>query len=311
MARKVVTELNLTADLQVAGSSGTSGMLLTSAGSGAAPTWSSTPVVTGLTLSGATSTLTVNASVGTDGQVLISKGAGATPQWSSLSSTFTGGTLTSALILKSGASGAGAAPLYFGTTTPSLLSTPAAGAFEFDNVSPYFTNSTSVGRGVVPSINFFSLGSGRNLTDGTSTSSLFGKSLTVEANRTYYFKVVVSGTKGTTNSFVRFLFGGTATTSNVFYYGVGTNGTAPDTVTGRSGTSSAATNISTASTGTTWSYMIEGKFSVAAGSGGTWIPSCNFSATTGTTPTVTAGSYVYIYPISSTTTGDITIGAWA
>lgn len=311
MARKVVTALNLTADLQVTGSSGTSGQLLTSAGSGAAPTWSSTPVVTGLTLSGATSTLTVNTSVGTDGQVLISKGPGATPQWSSLSSTFTGGTLTSALILKSGASGSGEAPLYFGTTTPSLLSTPAAGAFEFNNVSPYFTNSTSVGRGVVPSMNFFSLGSNRNITDGTSNSSIFGKSLTVEANRTYYFKVVVGGTKGTTNSFVRFLMTGTATLSAVAYLGFGTNGASPDTAGGRFGTSAAANNITAASTGTSWSYMIEGKFSVAAGSGGTWIPTCNFSATTGTTPVVTAGSYVYIYPISSTTTGDITIGAWA
>jgi hypothetical protein len=225
--------------------------------------------------------------------------------------TFTGGTLTSALTLKSGASGVGAAPLYFGTTTPSLLSTAAAGAFEFDNVSPYFTNSTSVGRGVIPSMNFFSLGSNRNITDGTSNSSIFGKSLTVEANRTYYFKVVVGGTKGTTNSFVRFLMTGTATLSAIGYFGMGVNGAAPDTVGGRFNTGATQANITTASTGTSWGYVIEGKFSVAAGSGGTWIPTCNFSATTGTTPTVTAGSYVYIYPISSTTTGDITIGAWA
>jgi hypothetical protein len=160
-------------------------------------------------------------------------------------------------------------------------------------------------------MNFFSLGSNRNITDGTSNSSIFGKSLTVEANRTYYFKVVVGGTKGTTNAFVRFLMTGTATLSAVAYLGFGTNGASPDTAGGRFATSAAANNITAASTGTSWSYMIEGKFSVAAGSGGTWIPTCNFSATTGTTPTVTAGSYVYIYPISSTTTGDVTIGAWA
>lgn len=44
MARKVVTALNLTADLQAAGSSGTSGQVLTSSGSGAAPAWTSPPV---------------------------------------------------------------------------------------------------------------------------------------------------------------------------------------------------------------------------------------------------------------------------
>lgn len=44
MAKKVVTALNLTADLQAAGSSGTSGQVLTSSGSGAAPAWTSPPV---------------------------------------------------------------------------------------------------------------------------------------------------------------------------------------------------------------------------------------------------------------------------
>lgn len=311
MARKVLAALNVTSDLQVSGSSGTSGQLLTSAGSGSAPTWSSTATVTGLTLSGSTSPLTLNASVGTDGQVLISKGAGATPQWSSLSSSFTGGTLTSALILKSNGSASGAGPLYFGTTTPALLTTPVAGAMEFDNVTHHFTASTSLGRGIVPGMNFFILGANRNITDGTTNSSIFGKGITVEANRTYYFRVVASGTKGTTSAFVRFLMDGTATLSNVYYYGIGNNGAAPDTVTGRSVTVASQANISTASTGTVWGYIIEGKFSVGAAAGGTWIPSCNFSGNTGSTPTVTAGSYVYIYPISSTTSGDISIGAWA
>lgn len=192
-----------------------------------------------------------------------------------------------------------------------VRATPVAGAMEYDTIAPYFTASTTYGRGVMPSMSLFKLGTTRSITDGTSNSSLFGKSLTVEGGRSYYFKIVVGGTKGTTSSFVRFLFDGTATFQNVYYYGAGTNGVAPDTISGRTVAGSAQANISLASTGTIWSYMIEGTFSVASGSGGTWIPSCNFSATTGSTPTVVAGSYMYIYPISSTISGDISIGAWA
>ena len=195
-----------------------------------------------------------------------------------------------------------------------MLTTAAVGALEFNTVAPYFTTSTSYGRGVVPSMNFFKLGSTRNITDGTSNSSLFGQGLTVEGGRTYYFKIVVGGTKGTTNAFVRFLCDATAGTpsyQSVLYYGMGNNGAAPDTVAGRTATAFTAANISPASTGTTWGYIIEGTFSVGSGSGGYWNPMCNFSANTGSTPTVTAGSYMYIYPISNTISGNVSIGAWS
>jgi hypothetical protein len=98
---------------------------------------------TGLTLSSTTSPITLNASVGTSGQVLTSAGAGATPTWTTVSGgSFTGGTLTSDLVL---AAGSGTVePLTFQTN--SATPTVTSGAMDYDGVVFYQASNTNPGR---------------------------------------------------------------------------------------------------------------------------------------------------------------------
>lgn len=84
-----IASANLTTALTVAGAAGTSGQVLTSAGSGAAPTWSNVTT----SPAGSTGQVQYNnagafgaVSSGTSGQVLTSAGSGAAPTWSTPSS---------------------------------------------------------------------------------------------------------------------------------------------------------------------------------------------------------------------------------
>ena len=114
--------------LQLNGAAGTSGQVLTSAGAGATPTWTTVNVLTngtaldntlrwngaswvetanvkssaaglvtvsaGLTINNLTSPLNVRGSDGTLNYILVSQGAGSTPQWTDPSSLLTGWKLT-------------------------------------------------------------------------------------------------------------------------------------------------------------------------------------------------------------------------
>lgn len=175
--------------LQVNGSAGTSGYILTSAGAGATPTWAAAGSVSwttpgtigsltpntgafttlsatgGMTLSGASSPLTLNAAVGTSGQMLISGGAGATPSWStpitaSSSDTLTNKTLTSPTI--------NTATLTNPTITNYTETISALGTGS--SFSPSLTNGT-----------IFTLTTNANTTI-TLPSSTVGKSYTVVVN---------------------------------------------------------------------------------------------------------------------------------
>ncbi len=117
--------------LQVGGSAGTSGQVLTSAGAGSTPTWATVPTLptgsatdntlrwngttwvensnikssaagllttnAGVNLAGTSSPLQVGGSAGTSGQVLMSAGAGSTPTWTSIATFPTGTTANSTL----------------------------------------------------------------------------------------------------------------------------------------------------------------------------------------------------------------------
>ena len=79
--------------------------------------------------------------IGTDNYVLTMSSSTHLPVWAAASGGFTGGTLTSALTLKAGAVGAGAGPLYFQSGLN--LTSPVAGAMEYDGTSFYLSPSTT------------------------------------------------------------------------------------------------------------------------------------------------------------------------
>jgi len=103
LAAPVLTSPNITTALTLTSAAGSSGQVLTSAGAGAAPTWT-TPSVTAP--AGSTGQVQYNnagvfgaVSTGTSGQILTSAGAGAAPTWSSPA---TGGFSNMAVFTSSG-----------------------------------------------------------------------------------------------------------------------------------------------------------------------------------------------------------------
>jgi hypothetical protein len=151
----------------------------------------------GLTLTGANSPITLpTGGNGTSGQVLTSAGSGATPTWTTISS-FTGGTLTSSLTLRSGTTTAGTAPLYFGTSSPALLTTPVPGAIEYDGIAHYATpennaGTATSGRALITTPHEIIFSSAPDLSLGTSAVSIIDggtKGITLLAGMTYEFEL--------------------------------------------------------------------------------------------------------------------------
>lgn len=146
---------------------GTTGQVLTSAAA-ATPTWTSQSA-----LSVGSATTATNIASGAANQIHYQTGAGATSfitaptvastnlQWNgsafvwAASSSFSGGTLTSQLILAAGTASAGTAPMEFQSGT--VNTTAEAGALEYDGAVFYATPNTTSGRGYKPSIHIFRL----------------------------------------------------------------------------------------------------------------------------------------------------------
>jgi hypothetical protein len=91
MARKVLTGLDFNSTLLLNGSAGTNGQMLTSAGPGNIPTWTTTTATNATNLSGGAAgqihyqsapSTTLFSAAGTSGQILISGGTGS-PTWTS------------------------------------------------------------------------------------------------------------------------------------------------------------------------------------------------------------------------------------
>lgn len=156
----------------------------------------------GLTLNSSTSPITLNTNVGTSGQVLTSAGAGATPTWTTPSAggTFTGGTLTSGLVLAAGTTILQPVRFQSGTN----LTTPVAGVGEYDGTVFYKTSNTSPGRALDVQ-NYCYVSNSSYYVDASSgavAKSLLGASVTqvnginVSSGTTYEYEGVFALTGG-------------------------------------------------------------------------------------------------------------------
>lgn len=134
--------------------------------------------------------------------------------------------------------------------------------------------------------------------------------LTVDGSMSYFFKLYVYGTNGTTTCLKGFSFdGGTCTYTSILWrmigqnVGIGATGTTQSTAHG-----AVATVINTLATGTTaWWVEYEGIIRINAG--GTFLPQFRYSADPTTSYVIKKDSYCYLIPIGSNTT--YTGGAWA
>jgi len=224
--------------------------------------------------------------------------------------SFTGGTLTSGLIVASGTTSL--APLSFQAGTN--LTSATAGAFEYDGKAFY---STTSGRGVSPSMMFYRLDSGLAGSNATGAQSLFGVGVTLAASTVYAFQLVYTLTKtaGTTSHSVSILIGGTATLNNILYEGAVNSGnfSIPGLTSGASSfVSNTAGSVAMggALAGATQFRMAQLSGTVSINAGGTFIPQYSLSAAPGGAYTTVAGSYIAIWPIGAAGSST-SVGPWA
>ena len=215
-----------------------------------------------------------------------------------------------------------------GTTarTPSLmqsgpvLTTPVAGAQEYDGRCFYGTPTAGSRRGVAVTEHFVCRSGTKTMTSNTSLQSLFGGgtgglvtgSLQVDAATTYFFEaqIRVTSMSATSGNFNYSTVGaGTATFTSVTWQAFGVDsttqtagiaaGTSTHTAIGSTG------SIVTASTGTAATVFITGVFRVNAT--GTIIPS--IALVTAAAAVINTDTWFRCYPVGTNTV--ISVGNWA
>ena len=226
-------------------------------------------------------------------------------------SSFTGGTLTSSLILAAGTTTLSPLTLQLGAN----LTTPSAGAVEFDGKVIY---NTPASRGVSPSMMFYRLNSNFAGANSSTAQSLFNVGVSLESGTVYAFTAdfLLSKTAGTTSHTLGILFGGTATLNNIFYTAYVTGATvAPPTVGTGTTTASHITiatiaNLTSATTSSTIQYGYTYHGTISINDSGTFIPQYKLSAAPGGAYSTIAGSFFAIWPIGAAG-ASTSVGPWA
>lgn len=223
---------------------------------------------------------------------------------------FTGGTLTSGLVLASGTTSLSPLTLQSGTN----LTTATAGSVEYDGKVIY---STPSGRGVSPSMMIYRLNSDVVGNNATGSQSSFGVGVTLQSSTVYAFDLYYyfQKTAGTSIHNFSILFGGTATLNNFFYQGVLNGANFNDTfiTTSTSSILSRSSSLSVlrssiSSANSFIQLLVSGSLSV--NSGGTFIPQYQLSAAPGGAYSTKAGSYMALWPIGASGT-NTSVGPWA
>ena len=197
-------------------------------------------------------------------------------------------------------------------TSGTNLTSPAAGAIEFDGSTFYGTIAASSGRAVLDTVAYYAPTSTTALTNVNTAQSMFGKSYTLQPNTLYAFEVVCKFTKATTTTCtVGFSMAASVALSSYFMSGAGAQAAANASGAAQTGFSIAnATNTPLTATGTTATgqFRVQGILRTGA-SAGTITPQIQFSAAPGAAGTVDVGSFMFIRNLG--TTSVTSVGAWA
>jgi len=242
----------------------------------------------------------------------------------------TGGvaTFAGAVKLRSGSTAADSAPLYFGNSSPSVLTTPVQGAKEFDNVAFYATPNATTGR-AVDIASYYYVSDGSYAVDHSVTAtakSIFGSAatgLTLIAGTTYefelnvYVSVSVVGTSAPawSHSFLLTTVSGSPTTTIYQEISTSSNTTSQatsSTVSRLRNTNNATVQVLAATTTGSRHAIYNSKGIIrVTGTGSVEIsPAATASATSADYSFgALAGSYIKITPIGNGTVAGV--GAWA
>ena len=188
------------------------------------------------------------------------------------------------------------------------LGTTAAGAFEYNGYSPYFT-PFGTSRGAMPAYQYYELNTASAGANVSTVQSIFGltNGFTLQASTIYEFESNFSITKtaGTTSHNFSLLFGGTATLNNIYYQVVLNAAASNLPVSNASGPSTSVTNsasalaINSGSTSATITQMVILKGIVSVNAAGTFLPQYQLSAAPGGAYSTNIGSFFKIAPLAA------------
>lgn len=233
-------------------------------------------------------------------------------EWQNSAGTILGSVGASGLfVLTSASLAAGTATIpALRLTSGVTLTTPVAGAVEYDGTTAYFTTNTSASsRGVIPTLLIRVASASLALVNNTVAQPVFSSSGTINlaANTAYEFEmqIIQSGSAAATSNTASFLFGGTASNGVIAYTAIsGTNAIGAASTTFSNVLT--ATAISIASTSQTRTFLIKGILRNPIA--GTFIPQIQFSASPANNPYTAAGSYMKFIPIGASATNGT--GGW-
>jgi hypothetical protein len=198
------------------------------------------------------------------------------------------------------------APLDF--TAGSLLTTPVAGAVEFDGNAFYTTDDVTEGRGYIPSVHYFRLTS--DITAfGPAIANFFGPTsgMALDAGIFYELEVYLYFTKTTANTVTfTMTFSNAPINNNAFYVGtpsggVGTVGTPQTAALVKSTATTASLPVTGGlSNGLNHQYVVQSFFQANATTGGTL--NLQITSASGTVTPLT-GSYYKLTRLPSANTG--------
>ncbi len=198
-------------------------------------------------------------------------------------------------------------------TSGTLMTTPEAGAIEFDGVVPYFT-ATAGARAVLGTRQFSVLTSDFTLVNQTGVQPAFGSAqdvFTVDANTLYWVDGLYVTTTGATSSALRLAF--LLTTATMTYMKIvanGWQGTANSTATASNMTWMDAVGVATVTAAaTTAGKSVQFSGVMAFGTAGSITPQVAFTADPTGTLLMKAGSYMMMTPLG--TNAVTKVGNWA
>lgn len=208
------------------------------------------------------------------------------------------------------AAGSASAGTWPKLTSGTLLTTPAAGAIEYNDSQLYFNTFANV-RAQVPVRQWVYCQSARSLTSTTATQAIFASpnALTLDTGvYIYYGMIFITSMSATSGNGSFDLIGAGSAALGVVYQsvdGVDGAGTAANQTGTWTQSAASPTNMVSATTGTSLFARLNGTFVVATG--GTIVPSIGL--TTAAAAQVDAGSHFIVERIGSTSLANV--GNWS
>ena len=195
-----------------------------------------------------------------------------------------------------------------------VLTTPAAGAFEYDGLV-FYTTPTANRRGLSPSVAFRLQTTNNSLSDSSGAQAVFASpsAVTLDAATAYEFEAVyyITRAAGTTSHTLSTLFGLGGTLSGITYIAetTSTTGNTLGTVSRIYGTAATAVVVTAANTSATENITVVLRGVIRTNSSGTVTPQIQYSAAPGGAPTVLAGSFISFTPLG--TNAVQSVGSWS